>query len=48
MHDWLNVVCNSFTGGAVISLFYEGVQRRCGSVAISIAYGPPSGGRLMQ
>ena len=32
-------------GGAVISLFYEGIQRRCGSVAISIAYGPPSGGK---
>jgi len=32
-------------GGAVLSLYYEAVQKRCGSVAISIAYGPPSGGK---
>ena len=31
-------------GGAVISLFYESIQSRCGSVTISVAYGPPSDG----
>lgn len=29
----------------MLSLFYEGIQKRCGSVAISIAYGPASGGK---
>ncbi len=33
------------TGGAIISLFYESVQKRCGNVAICIAYGPVSGGK---
>lgn len=30
---------------AIISLFYEGIQRRCGSVAVCIAYGQVSGGK---
>ena len=30
---------------AIISLFYEGIQKRCGSVAVCIAYGHVSGGK---
>ena len=35
----------SFTAGAIISLFYESLQMRCGSVAITIVYGPVRGGK---
>ena len=34
-----------FVAEAIISLFYEGIQKRCGSVAVCIAYGPVSGGK---
>ena len=29
----------------MVSLFYESIQKRCGNVAICIAYGPASGGK---
>ena len=41
----LLLVFHFLPAGAIISLFYESIQQRCDSVAVTLAYGPVSGGK---
>lgn len=40
-------VCTLYAAEAIISLFYDSIQKRCGSVAVFIAYGHISGGKSL-
>ena len=42
-HDRIRIFC--YIGGAILSLFYESIQKRCGSVAIPIVFGNISTGK---
>ena len=42
-HDGIHIFC--CIGGATLSLFYESIQKRCGSVAIPIVFGNISTGK---
>lgn len=44
-HSVLTATILSIAGAAIISLFYESVQKRLGSVGIHIAYGGISRGK---
>ena len=40
-------VCTLYAAEVIISLFYDSIQKRCGSVAVCIAYGHVSGGKSL-